>query len=361
MSEEPRPARERTQKLLRVWGAEEAARQSHPTPLNAMVLEQAEPRARVPAGGRWWPLAAGLVLFVGALALVAYDQIRVRQPAAVAGRRAEEEMARLNTRAEESARQAQESRAALEAREAESKALQGRLAEAALSLEQARSDQTRLQTEKERLAEKITGLEREAAGLTDRFGAQLGEAEKQLAAKQDALDKAAAELKKTQGEIDRLTGELARGAAVQQGLRDQLEASQAAARASEARVAALQAEQETARGLLRGRYLSSAAPGETGLLACQIAAEKNELVRRYAQLRGTIQSAEARAVCDRLETLLTQLNMLDTRNAEQVTAFLALLQRTAPGAQASKLLSSGPLDPPVRQWLIETQLVLSGG
>jgi hypothetical protein len=133
-----------------------------------------------------------------------------------------------------------------------------------------------------------------------------------------------------------------------------------AQRDAEKKLAALEARQTATMGLLQQVHLAAAMPGEGGIRALQVAARDNRLLSRGAELRTRIPNQAVRRLFDTQESLLTQLDLLDPGNRSELESFAKLVQSTDLGPQISEALRAGGADPAVTQWLIETQLVLSG-
>jgi len=143
-------------------------------------------------------------------------------------------------------------------------------------------------------------------------------------------------------------------------LRQSSDTALAAQRDAEKKLAALEARQTATMGLLQQVHLAAATPGEGGLRTLQVAARDNRLLSRGAELRTRIPNQAVRRLFDTQEALLTQLDLLDPNNQGERESFARLVRSKDLGPQIDEALRASGADPAVTQWLIETQLVLSG-
>jgi hypothetical protein len=143
-------------------------------------------------------------------------------------------------------------------------------------------------------------------------------------------------------------------------LRQSSDTALAAQREAESKLAALEARQTATMGLLQQVHLAAATPGEGGIRALQAAARDNHLLSRGTELRTRIPNQAVRRLFDTQEALLTQLDLLDPNNQGERESFARLVRSKDLGPQIDEALRAGAADPAVTQWLIETQLVLSG-
>lgn len=317
---------ERLDRLLRRWGAEEAAGQADVSHLEAPIPLRAP---RPGAFWRWMPVAASLVLLAGTAVVLygnrAYGPVmRHEQGTALT----QDELARLRTERNKLA--------------ASDRELRGALAETQERLQDAEHN---LQQAAERLAEQ--------SKENDRIRKQIAELTRAVAAKQDDLAKAADLLKRREQQISDGLTEIAE-------LRHSVDKLSAERRDVADRLAALRAERFAERAMLQRLYLAAAAPGAEGIRARQLAARKNLLLLRCGQLRLGVRSRTTEELFDVLEVLLTRLDLLNTSDQDAIESFLALVRRTAPASRIEKALEQGEEDAAVREWLIETQLVLTG-
>jgi len=143
-------------------------------------------------------------------------------------------------------------------------------------------------------------------------------------------------------------------------LRAQLDQALAAQREAEKKLAAIEARQAATMGLLQQVHLAAATPGAGGIRTLQAAARENRLLTRGAELRGRIPNQAIRRLLDTQEALLTQLDLLDPANQSELESFARLVRSSDLGPQIDEALRASGADPAVAQWLIETQLILSG-
>ena len=171
------------------------------------------------------------------------------------------------------------------------------------------------------------------------------------------LDRALADLAEARRLLEDQKQALAAEAA---RLRQSSDTALAAQREAESKLAALEARQTATMGLLQQVHLAAATPGEGGIRTLQTAARDNRLISRGAELRARIPNQAVRRLFDAQEALLTQLDLLDPGNRSELESFAKLVQSTDLGPQIREALRASGADPAVTQWLIETQLVLSG-
>ncbi len=105
-------------------------------------------------------------------------------------------------------------------------------------------------------------------------------------------------------------------------------------------------------------YLTAAAGGEVGMKARQIAARRTRMLQRCAELRRAMTKEQAKQLLDRLEVMLTRLDLLDTNDLDAVETFRGLFGRAGLEGQIDELLSSGLIQSAVRVWLFEAKLIL---
>ena len=106
-------------------------------------------------------------------------------------------------------------------------------------------------------------------------------------------------------------------------------------------------------------YLSAVAPGKEGYAARQHAARERRLLERCAELRLTQRSVEQRKAFDRIEALLTRLDLLDVHDEAAVERFRALVKRVVPMTQMGILRAPERATPDIGNWVLEVTLVLT--
>lgn len=107
-------------------------------------------------------------------------------------------------------------------------------------------------------------------------------------------------------------------------------------------------------------YLAAAAPGEEGLTARQRASRQTRLLPRISELRKRDIPQDASATLDRLEVVLTRLDMIDVRDIRSSQSFWRLLDGGQLLADMDKTVSSKGSSSELRRVLIEAKLILSG-
>ena len=406
---------ERLEHLLRRWGAGEAARQADVSGLSAP-----EPGA-VRAGWvwRWMPLAASIVLVAGAAALFFVggpSSLDLAEPAVSRPDPAAE--TRMETLEAEAAKlradlaAAGDRLAAMEAELAKTAKVRADLAEAKKQLEKTEEEladakiqlygkkkfnrpdrnaaalQAALQKatrdladERARFRAEIARLSKPApgAGKTDkeiealvekRIGEALKKYKVQLAvewlAKEKELDELKKQLAAAKGQAKELAARLAKEREAHgDGRSDLLERiRKSEERQDEVREYALSTLREWGgrqRNMLHrltSIHLSAVAPGKEGYAARQHAARKRHLLKRYAELRPKLNSSEHQKMFDRIEVLLTRLDLLDVRDEAAVKRFRALVDRVHSTGIHGIAGIVADAEPDAGAWALEAVLVL---
>lgn len=371
---------ERLERLLRRWGANEAVRGADVSGLPA-------PRSSAVRTGwlwRWMPLAASIVLLVGALALFFADYgptptvAKAPSPAAMA------QIKKLQAESEElktDLAAAREQVTAMERDLAETAKLRADLARATGQLD-VMKDQIAL-TEKlhadlANARKRLAKSEAELAEATiqlygkDKFSgngrntatlqAALHKAQSALAEKQAwfkaeiarvGRDKSipAVEMEKIIAKrVDKALKELDRDWTRQQ--KQMAELKKQLAEVTRERTAAHEL-------LLQRAYLSGAAPGKEGYEARQHAARDKLLLDRCAELRPKLTSAEQRNAFDAIEVLLTRLDLLDVHDEAAVEPFRALVKQVDVRKTVTAAWETEGADLVVNRWLQEITFLLA--
>ena len=352
MNDQPNNSDKRMESLLLRWGAEEAAGEVKAPPMPELQRKRAK---RSPLWLRWLPTA------VAAAALVAagwmYMEISERHRQAV--REVEGQLIELEQEYENrQARTAKQHELALaELRQARDEAEAGRgqmelhrtesgrlrrlLAATGMEVAQAKSTIKQLksliktrQDQAAKLLADIAGLKDTASNLRDqltssniaRTGMQrrLEEALKDIGALRAMHDESIASVEKTRGELARVET-----------------------------AAATQWRQ------FKRIYYESAAPNQRALLASQLAARRSKLLRRCGQLREQTTDEATGRLLERLEVVLTRLEIMDASSPRAGQRF----DKVVVGAQLKReiddaIVAGGPAD--VQALLIQTRLILTG-
>ncbi len=379
MRAEPEQPDGRLEHLLRRWGAEEAATEAQPGPLPIAAARRPVPQ-RVGWGPfvlRWLPLAASLVLLAGAagMFLAAKYGPPDRGRARAARPSEKRETRRLRAELTRATGELKASRTAL----AEAEQLIAKQSKLFKGNEQLRAD---LELARIEFRERDADLRKEIRGLNEHLTAakaqldaeiekRVAPLKKTIADKETELEKAVAGLKQSEKQLGDLTKHLAAAREEQKKLRERLDSEAARLRRmhetasagrlrAETRLSAMQAQQHVLRGMLQRRYLAAGAPGAAGVRARQLAARKNHLLRRCAELRRRAHSKSARKLLDTLEVVLTRLDLLDANKSSEADAFTASVKRVGLIPRIDEVLLAGDEGPAALAWLLETQLVLMG-
>ena len=363
MSEQGTGSGDRVEGMLRRWGAAEASGRTRvgpaPTwPPRVASAPQPAIAAAAPRASwlRWAPLAGAAAILLVTIAFLAGSRMGSPSAGGLAGpvdpamsagghpdlpkgrgdlkglqddlRAAQEELA-----AEKQAtRQAREDlQEAVDQLAAQRKKADGAIAETAELKTKNRQFADDLKAAQDDLAKR-----KRAAGQTDT----------QLAALQDKLTGAEKKLAATTGEIARAQGlhEAALGEANK--LREEL--------------AQLKIAQAIAWSDFRDAYLATAAPGDTGFRALQIAVVRTQMLERCAGFQKSIRRESTRRVLDQLEAVLTRLTLIDSGNFDARGSFAALLRTRRITEEIDQALRAETTPGPLRGWLLEAKLIISG-
>jgi len=315
----------RLDRLLRRWGAEEAAGQADVSHLEAPIPLRA-PRPSV--FWRWMPVAASLVLLAGTAAVLYINHAHGPLARHEQAPPASDELTRLRAERNELAASGRELRGALT------------------------ETQERLQTTEDNLQQAVERVA-EQSKEDGEIRKQIADLSRAMAAKQDDLTRMADLLKEREERISAGLAEIAE-------LRRSVDAFSAERRDVADRLAALRAEHFAELAMLRRFYFEAAAPGVEGIRARQLAARKNLLLLRCGRLHPEVRSQTTEELFDVLEVMLTRLDLLNPADQDAVESFLALVRRTVPAGRIQTALEEGEEDAAVCEWLVETELVLTG-
>ena len=359
MDSRPDMPSERTEKLLRQWGAAEAAegQDGSATPVVAPVAAGRPFRRRL-------AIAAGLLLALGAgLTAGRYwgrtDGKREtwKEVAIVQAR-----MANMQSdvdQAEKDLATARRLHADAEKALFDEKARLGgelsRLQARTATLEAVLADAP--PAEREKLHQQIADLK--TALATEKLKAEttakrLKDTEANLATAKTALAASTKELASVKEKLSSAAEELNRVGRAQQ--RAVLAAKQLNDDLLQARV-----NQRAMLMTFQSLYLSAAAPGQTGWAARKSAAKSGKLSAQVARLRAQAKTKEGIKLLARLEVILTRLELLDTDNALEVQSFAALVSSSGLAREIDQVLTTGKEPPSVRAWLLQARLIILGG
>lgn len=343
---------DRLEGLLRRWGVEEAARTTATPPAPAPPERRKRPR-RVRL--RWLPAAAAAGLMIAGAAMFV----------ASLGERSA-----ARRQADDDRREIQALRKDLGALREALSAAQSALGDAgrritaiADSAGQFRARAERLQkTADARAAELATAGGKlallagdlqtktgELAALSDKLDAQQGKvraAEKKMAEAEKLANANSRLQQAAQEELRRMRDMHARALAAERLVRGKLAAESG-------RLAAMWVD-------LQNAYLSAAAPHDVALPARQAAARSQHMLARCAALRGAVRDQHTLRLMDRLEVVLTRLDLIDPYPPGQVKAFAELVRKNKLISQIDDALAGGGMNPDVRSWLFEARVILMG-
>jgi hypothetical protein len=341
------PENDRLERLLRRWGAEEAAAgQPVGRPPASLAV-------RPPASWfrRYAPLAAAAVLLAVATGLYLASPSATDRPseaaldsAALSPQLADARKALSDLQAESAARESSLAADVDRLRQELVLARQQQAAEAALAAQPWR--------------DAVAGLKATADGLAD----QIRVRDSSLLLLQSELAKGDRSRKTLEDQCMQLAGDVLK-------LRERLAAADAARLDAEARLTAAEAHATELAALLPSPRAPAPAnaviPAHNvtaygALAALKEKARQNQLLRRAAQLRPRVTDADVRRLMDAEEALLTRLDLLDAGNLVERDAFLASLRNTEIGRRTAEVLQKSSPEPDVRAWLTESQTLLAG-
>jgi chromosome segregation ATPase len=336
MNHESRQPDDRVEGLLRQWGAEEATRLAETAAAPAFA-----PRPRAPwaAFRRWAPLAAAGLLLVASAAFFV---------AARSG--ADADLGELRAQLDQAARDLGQARAALTdaqrlSREQNDKFQQ----DLARMRETFAAEKTDLQEEARRQLAALNNALSEKQTRLDETARQLQDGEKQVAHLKEVLDsikKAFRESDEMFVTVGKMLDDARREASTQEHDRKTYQA--------------LYQQEAITLARLQLAYKALAAAREEGLPPLQTTAARNRLIERCHELRRTTVSPTARELFEKLEVLLTRLELLDVKDPAQRGSFTALLETMDLTRKIHSVLLDEKEDMRVRAWLLETQLILAG-
>jgi len=374
MTEHDDKPTEGLERLLRHWGAEQAAREAAPPERPAPpAFEAAPPKHR---GGtlvlRWAPLAAAAGLLVAAVAFFVAGPVS-RRGTEMARQQADQlrepEAATAPTQAGETTAQVERLRAELEAALAAKQAAEARL-EGAVPREQHEAQLARLR--EEFLADKaalIAGMSARIAGLNQAVEARSREADAAAERVEALTEQLAAAKSRAEAAEQRLAA-----AAPDEQFRKRHEAlaaeyanllalhreSMTRAREAEAAFSTAQVRTQTLMDNFQRLYVSAVAPGREGLAARRSASRRTAMVARCGELARRTDDRQMAELLRDAVVLFTRLELLDPRDADEARAFGALVARSNVVERIDRLLAAGkPMDE-ARTTLFEAKLILSG-
>lgn len=358
-------AKDRLERTLRRWGADEAVERTRVGHAPSVESRAREPRMRPQGEGwrailwRWAPVAAGLALLVAASGVFLAAGLRMAV-VPVHSMRPTEMESHLTAQLDLALRQAEESRTALEKSRQEQAGLAEELAEARRLAEA----QAGRETEARRLAAaKQDKLLRQAEALGRRIGgyeAAAVDGERKMA----ALNRAKAEAEEREAAMQR---ERAASVAAWESRLGRVEAQRVSVEARYATVLAY-ARERCGAGFLSGtesavvaRSEGIAWPEASRFLATNQRLSRGlRLLPRCTALEREATDSSLKELLGTLEVVLTRLEMSDPSDERAWPSLAALLWQTRAGTRAEAMLRRGELSAEARAWLTECQLVLAG-
>ncbi len=337
MSQQPDNTNDRLERMLRRWGADEAAQAASPGPVPA-----ARRRAVLGPVLRYSAVAAGTLL-VASLAWVIIQPSASREGPAhgvAQTQPADERIARLD--------------AQLATVRTELEQARGQLAQTKEALEAGRQQfERKLQLLREdfdgQKRSLLASFAKERQGLREALTRREGE----LAAAGKALTEAAAQRDDARRKLTVAATELARRSDTHARLARQRDALQSQLTAVRAADAAMLAD-------FQRSYLAAAAPNEHGVVARQSASRRARMVERARVVRQLARTESTRQLVDRLEVLMLQLDLLNAADPRAARSFAQVVPADGLGADIEQALAGGGELPEVRSWLVEARLILTG-
>ena len=358
MNDKPENTDRRLEAMLRSWGAEEAARRELPA---ARQREVHQPPARtVWSPWRWVAAAAVLITAVAAAVVVTAHVVRARaqgQLAAIAElnrrqlqedlRRARDELAKLRERLDGQDQRLSELTGRLRDEQATTAKLREELAAQKKLALSASAEKDRLTGEVDRLGKELA-RQRQAAAEAAKALASARQQGRELKDQLAALRKRVAA---ANAELTRL------GRTYQQALAEKRKLENDLA-ALKARQSAMESRHSAPMASLQRNYLAQV--GGADWAGRQAAARKAQMLLRCARLRPQVHDPAAAQLFDRLEVLLTRLELLDPRDTHAVQAFAATVKADRLARQIDAVLAGEDLSDEVRAWLAEARMILTG-
>ena len=308
-------------------------------------------------GSLTWTLLVVVVALLGALAWVfvsAHQDRQANQDATlIAQRQAEAARRGMDQAIERASRQADALRADLQRARDE---LEVRAEQ--LQASQARAD--KLASQVKANSETLAAARGSQSGLAEQLAQtqqKLAAADEDVTTKTEQLAEAQAREAEVATKLATVRKDFALEISRLRQMRDDAVSQLQAARAAMGRMVAQELLTEAA---FAQAYLSAAAPGETGIRACQLAT-KARLLDQGAKLRESIgENAAQQGLLDRLEAALTRLAMLDVADTATVRAFQAMIAEENLSGQIDDVLVGAGVSPELRAWLFEARLVVKG-
>ena len=367
MTDGQQDLKNRLEAMLRRWGADEAART---TPIGKAPVRSRRQAVLGALWRRWGPLAAAAVLLVAAVAFFAASRSagpRSAKPSAAVD-------ADRNALAEKLAALQAQHKATLEALVQARNQLEGHA-------EKTRSIQAECEAAKQNERRAQEQLNAAAERLDDLNGKMLlaGEAARKAGLAREAKEAEVARLGRALQDAEKLCkdaeGKVLAAAEEAEACRKLRDAAVADKRTLENELALVKVHrgammrhfQQAYLGLmleqdkvLREEEMEPASLDAAGLRARQEVARRSRLIERCARIRSTVQDESTRRLLDKLEVILTRLELLDPKAPSAAQTFASMVLQEDISGQIDKALAEGMEVSGVRAWLFEALLVLTG-
>ncbi|MFP4105207.1 MAG: hypothetical protein ACLFVU_03860 [Phycisphaerae bacterium] len=364
MSPDHNQRKDRTERLLRQWGAEEYMRRVDP-PAPPQLADAGSPRRRAtPTWLRWLPTAAAAALLIGAM-VVYFSRPDQPRPEPTGP---DPSVARLKTQLRQAENEAAKLRSGLNKNRR------------ALAL--VRDDRDRLQLQVERLEEAsrsadqalAQSLKQSREQLTGRYEKELGELANALVEQQNLLESERQRVRTLKQYVQRADAAMEQIAAARddaqkrnrvlqsrlEELRDDYDKALIAHRKAAGKLADLRHQRDKWMEDFQGVYLAAAAPGESGLMARKTALRRTRILSRLMRVRRNAASVTTVRLLETVEVVLTRLDMINPDIHAESEAFAQLVEESDVMETIDSILASRGEHQPMRSLLFEVKLLLKG-
>jgi len=116
-------------------------------------------------------------------------------------------------------------------------------------------------------------------------------------------------------------------------------------------------------GRVEGERAGSGGVARRGVMVLEVRREmirRNRLIERCSVVRKAAGDPEMKRLLDRIEALLTRLDMLDPGDGAAMRAFSSALRGSDVRERIEEALAGRSGDPALRAWLFEALLILRG-
>ncbi|MFB3891345.1 MAG: hypothetical protein ACE15C_04900 [Phycisphaerae bacterium] len=364
MSAEQDNQDKRLEGMLRRWGAQESRIKANDLDLAPPSAPAARPVLRM--AYQWGALAAGIILMIGAILVVVLGGSNA-QPSRSYVAPAPPTTERSTS---DTDRKYAEALAALESAQTALKESKDRFDDLDRQYRAALEHAKELQSAVDKRGEELAAEQRKAKEFSDAVKTaqeKLADFRRQSEADQKALQDKYDGLAKDKTAVDAkllsAVQELGRA-------RKMTDEATAAAQKATGELAFLKAQQDAVFNDVQRAFLAAAITAggakaipdeaDTSIQARQAAARQHKLAERCASARSIARSIDARRLLDKLEAVLTRLDMIDVHNAGALRSFVGLLADGQIVGQIDKVLAGTEEGVTVRAILLEARFVLAG-